>query len=81
MVIFYYLLGKDMSLDEMMINEFITKGRQALELFTDRQDAIRHFLNYINEEPPTEKISCFMVKEDMGNLSFLTISRINTAKG
>ncbi len=37
----------------------ITEGGRALELFTDRTDAIRLFLAYLHDDPPRERILFF----------------------
>jgi hypothetical protein len=34
----------------------ITEGRRRIELFTDRHELIRQFSNYLNEEPPSDRI-------------------------
>jgi len=37
----------------------ITSGWRALDLFTDRREAIRLFLTYLNEDPARERIFFF----------------------
>src|SRR5215510_15856694 len=37
----------------------ITEPRRALQHFTNRKSAIRHFASYLNDDPATEKILFF----------------------
>ncbi len=37
----------------------VTEGSRALDLFTDRRFLTRHFLEYLNDDPPREKILFF----------------------
>lgn len=43
----------------------ITEGWRALELFTDRRRPTQHFVRYLNDDPPTERILIF--EGDGGN--------------
>jgi len=45
--------------DETRWHETITEGERALELFTDRHEAIRRFSEYLNAEPPRKSILFF----------------------
>ncbi|MCI0528487.1 MAG: hypothetical protein L0Y56_13695, partial [Nitrospira sp.] len=48
-----------MSTEKIGPSNPITEGWRALELFTDRYEAIRLFLSYLNEDPPCERILFF----------------------
>lgn len=37
----------------------ITEGWRALDLFSNREEAIRHFVTYLNDDPPPEQILFF----------------------
>jgi tetratricopeptide (TPR) repeat protein len=48
-----------MSTEKIGPSDPITEGWRALELFTDRYQAIHLFLSYLNEDPPREQILFF----------------------
>ncbi len=43
----------------MWNGETITEGWRALDLFTNRYEACRHFLSYVNDEPSRSSILYF----------------------
>src|SRR5438876_98637 len=42
--------------DELWQHESITEGKRALDLFADRHETIRHFCQYLNDDPPRRQI-------------------------
>jgi len=45
--------------DQTGQSETITAGRRALQLFTDRSQAIRRFVTYLHASPPEARILFF----------------------
>jgi hypothetical protein len=60
--------------------ESITEGWRALELFTDRHEAIRHFLTYLHADPPKERILFFSGAGGNGKSLLLQFLRIHCCK-
>ena len=67
-------------IDKIGQGDTITEGWRALKLFTDRDQAIRHFSSYLNDDPPRERILFFHGGGGTGKSLLLRFLRENCCK-